>query len=357
MKLPFRQGIVKYETDISSNQLFLQENAGTINLNVVATPTMITLAYDTKNYLYTEKQSVISAWPGPFIGGNDYWLYWNINMVTGARTFGMTEIKPIVSHIAPTAPPNDQHWFDLTQNKMKFWNGTLWIEVLRVFACKYENASNIVKMSISPGSDFSGSQASLTTVTRHGHLIFDKNGNPLKAGKLFFTTDDDFVAAIPTSSSMRLETLNTEGLAQTNISAYSIVYFSAFNEIMPANPSLLNNVVFGIIEEDAGNGQIVQVVNNGVINNPTWNWTSPNKPLFIDGSGTITETPSVPPNPVATVLDKNTIILRPSKLLISLDTILSQNVEYDNTTSGLVATDVKAAIDEITTRIVALETP
>lgn len=30
---------------------------------------------------------------------------------------------------------------------------------------------------------------------------------------------------------------------------------------------------------------------------------------------------------------------------------------YDNTTSGLTATDVQAALDEVVTRIVALETP
>jgi hypothetical protein len=33
------------------------------------------------------------------------------------------------------------------------------------------------------------------------------------------------------------------------------------------------------------------------------------------------------------------------------------DVDYDNTESSLTATDVQAAIDELTARIVALETP
>lgn len=40
-----------------------------------------------------------------------------------------------------------------------------------------------------------------------------------------------------------------------------------------------------------------------------------------------------------------------------LDALAAPNVTYDHTVSGLTTTDVKAALDEITARVVVLETP
>lgn len=113
MKIPFRQGILRYQQDNNGNQTFLQKAAigNAINLIANTDPTLVTIAQRKNNYLIEERKTVLNAWTN-FIAGTDYWLFIDIDMVTGVRTFGSTLLEPKAGPIAPTAPTVDQHWFD-----------------------------------------------------------------------------------------------------------------------------------------------------------------------------------------------------------------------------------------------------
>lgn len=70
MLLPFRQGIVQCEAEG-----FLVVNPSSVSLVVNDTPTVITMAKGTTNYLHIEHHSYATAWQITL--GVDQWLYWD----------------------------------------------------------------------------------------------------------------------------------------------------------------------------------------------------------------------------------------------------------------------------------------
>lgn len=128
MKVSFRQGIVRHQTDGANNPLFLQASGSTVTLYVSPDPTIFTVTNGMAEYLYTEPTTVTSAWAGPFSPGSDYWLYWDLSLTTGLRTFGHTIFEPIEQSDAPSTPAVDQHWFNTTDRKMYVWQGNSWSE-------------------------------------------------------------------------------------------------------------------------------------------------------------------------------------------------------------------------------------
>lgn len=313
MRISFRQGIVAVPAG------FLQSNGTTVNL-VTPTPdsVVVTFADGAANYLHTERLSVTSAWTGPFTPGTSYWLYWDINTLTGVRTFGHTLLEPIQGSTTPVSPANDQHWFDTNVNRMKVWNTSAgrWINKIRVFAAKLDNGTVFTSVGID-SPVYEGTQiGTLENVpVAAGALVFDVNGDPIKRnGGYFFTTEDVIVASVASATQVKLGSIVVEAVSISNIPAYSIVTFSAFHQVQLATNMMLGQGAYGMIEVDAITGDIVSVATEGLITNPEWNWTSAgvNTPLYVSSMGTLTTT--APPNPVvvAVVVDVNTILLRPS---------------------------------------------
>jgi hypothetical protein len=322
MRIPFRQGIVSVPPG------FLQPSGSSVNL-VIPTPAYasVTMADGEANYLHNERITVLNAWTGPFATSLlSFYLYWDINVITGVRTFGHTTLEPIEAASAPPAPQNDQHWFDTVSNKMKVWNSTAgrWISHIRVFAAKLTNGSVITSISIrSPA--FEGTQiGALENVAgAAGALIFDINGNPVKRnGGVFFTTEDVAIAGISSAAQVKLGSIMIEAVAISNIPAYTIVHFADFNQVQLATDILMPNGAYGMVEINAVTGAIVNVVMEGLITNPLWNWTTAgvNAPLYVSSTGYLTTVP--PPNPivVATVVDVSTILLRSALTTISIAT-------------------------------------
>jgi len=95
MKIPFRQGIVRYEPPL------FNVNPTTVDLVAAPnTPTIITFADRTQDYLWFEMNSIPDAW-SIIPGGVDQWLYWDIDLGTGQRTFGSTLLRPLYGNRAP----------------------------------------------------------------------------------------------------------------------------------------------------------------------------------------------------------------------------------------------------------------
>jgi hypothetical protein len=101
MRLHFRQGIVSHQTT-SGQQDFLTVNpSGNIDLLANNRPTTLTIAHGNSNYTFIEDFTVSDAWVGPFTNGENYWLYWDFNLLTFERTFGYTQLEPVVQSTEP----------------------------------------------------------------------------------------------------------------------------------------------------------------------------------------------------------------------------------------------------------------
>ena len=130
MKVNFKQGIVR--TKVVSNQpLFLEyDTQGYVNLIIDDVELIVTASDKTSNYLISEPVSMVNAW-GPFNWDSNwgvepanktYYLYWDINLSSGEVSRGFTPYSCIVNQNYPAYPNVDQHWYDLTNNRMMVWS-------------------------------------------------------------------------------------------------------------------------------------------------------------------------------------------------------------------------------------------
>lgn len=316
MQISFRQGILQAPLN------FLVFSNGHVSLQLPTNTNLtFTLADGNSNYLFIESHSVSNAWVGPFVATVDYWLYWDINTTTGVKTYGATTHTPIEGNTAPLSPVVDQHWFDTVHNVTKVWNGTSWVRKLRLFAAKLTGNSFFTSQSIN-SPVFTGTQVGSLNIASHaGYLVYDPiNNHPFrKADDTFYTTDDTSFTGITSSSQVKLSGTLVEARASVNLSAYTIVRFSDFGTIGPATNFLIDNGTYGIIETGVVQDAYVNVVMEGLVTNPAWDWTSAgvNAPLYVNGSGALTTVIPTTPIIVATVIDAHTILLRPSTLFIN----------------------------------------
>lgn len=333
MHIPFRQGIVYAPPS------FLQLGGGTVSLQV-AIPDMVivTVADGGSNYLINERVPVANAWTGPFVAGpQSYWLYWDIHPVTGVRSFGHTLLEPVEGSTPPSAPANDQHWFDTNVNKMKVWNtlSTRWVPKIRVFAAKLEAGAILISMSIDSPL-FTGTQVGSLSATpiNAGPIIYDEDGQAVKRSTgAFFTTEDVAVVGIASGSQVKLGSVVVSAVAETTIPAFNIVRFTGFNRVSLATNFNMNDTnVYGMIEVDAVPGDVVNVAMEGVITNPLWDWTSVgvNTPIYLNGIGQLTTTPPPIPLVIGTVVDVRSILLRPSILSLSAPVTITNPVQYQD---------------------------
>jgi hypothetical protein len=73
MKLPFRQGIVKYTVDNNKTPTFLytDRRSNYISLSAKINNVLISFAHNDVNYLYEETTNITNAW-GPFSNNIKY---------------------------------------------------------------------------------------------------------------------------------------------------------------------------------------------------------------------------------------------------------------------------------------------
>ena len=320
MQVPFRQGIVK------SVPNFLQLTGSNVSI-VVPQPdyVLVTISHGTTDYLMAERGSVTSAWAGPFTSGSDYWLYWDMHPLTGAKTYGHTLYEPVEGSIAPISPAGDQHWFDTSSNKMKVWNASAgrWIEKIRVFAARLTGSSLFISMSIN-SPDFEGTQVGsyVNTPVLSGYLVYDTEGRALRKGNgTFFTTEDVGITGITSSSRVRLGGIVKEAESIANMANNTIVVFTDFDKVGPANPTdFIQTKQFGIIEEDVVIGDFVNVITEGAVSSIDWDWSpyGVNTPLYVSSGGVLSVNPTAPAlSPIAIVTGKNSIQLGTLKVTVN----------------------------------------
>lgn len=309
MKLEFRQGIVQYQSPS-----FLNIGSNTVGINVVDTPTIIAIADGPANYLFTELISVPNAWVT--LPGVDQWLYWDIDRFNARRTFGVTLHDPVVQAVEPppglATRPVDKHWFDTVSNTMKVWNGSAWIERIRVFACKLVGGTVAVSPSINSPSSFAGTQVGIEGPSFAGEILFDsETGLPYRTNDgRFLTSETPLTVRNAMTSYIKTAALQLEATALISMTAFTVVRFSDFGKITYADQFTAGQQQFGIIVTDVAANNQTMVITTGNISNSTWNWPTVNQLLYSNEIGELVSTPPVPSAvPVATVIDKQTILV------------------------------------------------
>ena len=320
MKLSFRQGIVRYQTDSSNNPTFLLASPGGDHISLVVAPTraIISISQANIDYLYEETASVTNAW-GPFVGGTNYWLYWDIDIWTGQRTFGSTTLAPIMAFAAPSNPEIGQMWYDLSHTQMNYWSGARWMMCLRVFAAQYVSGAVInpypvgTQVGISNGSFYAGL------------ILFDAGGKPLRISQIdgrgqFLTTETQFYTQASAIVAFSLEAMSQFAQANGNIPAYSLISYDGPDSIIVASSDVPNNPAIGIVLTDLYETEVGSFQNSGYFTNMDWDFQfNGNSPtVYLGLGGTVTLTPPITGfiQPIGFAVNSNTIYLQISNSYI-----------------------------------------
>lgn len=306
MKIPFRQGLVNFARSGDNQSQFMKVNTSRNYVDLVSNKVSVTIAFahGKSNYILSEPADVTAAW-GP-IGGVKQWLYWDIDKLTGKRSFGTTKLAPVVADIAPTVRPTDLHWFDTTTTTMKVWTGGSWLPVIRVFAGTYDGTSLV--------QNTYGSQVDNRQSVAAGRVIYDAIGKPVrKQSGEFFTTEDNFLVTGETSSTVNLEQGSFVAQAIEPIPAYSVIKLTDVGKMSLASYDDIDNVALAVSTIATNTNDIGSAVFNGIIYNPFWNWPKINAPLWVYNSGEVSDTEPVNNKkpPIGRVLTPTTILFNP----------------------------------------------
>lgn len=289
MRVTFRQGIARYQTDVNATPTFLQKsplNVQFVDLVVSPDPTIIIFAHKNATYVFEETKTVRNAW-GPFTGPTTYYLYWDIDLLTAQITRGITIHPPIISGVAPVSPPTDQHWFDSLNTVMKVWNGVKWVEKIRVFAATYSSSAVIKPYPL-------GTQVGITGDFETGSIILDSFLNPLRQsdGSFVTSTTDMSVVGVGTRR-VRFESDLVTLMANEYIPKNSLIHLQAGRKAILARSTDIMTRVDGIALEDMHAGETSIIVTGGLVKDNTWSWpvNSVNRPLFCGPTGELTLIP------------------------------------------------------------------
>jgi len=372
MKLPFRQGIVKYTLNNDKIPTFLYTDRRDKYVSLIANinHVLIAFAHNDTDYLFEETLTTNNAW-GPFDRDVKYWMYWDLDVRTGKRTFGSTTLEPIVSDTIPESPEHNQHWFNLSDNVIITYDNDLhrnnyrklsknsvyiwdsennhWSQKIRLFAGTYKN-SDIVASSLS-------SQVGLFVPCSAGFIQYDDTDTPTQQARVdgtykFLTSESHFVESKSLTTTVSLEPIFHYGTASENISKYSLVSVdgqNSFKRASSADASL--SPAIGIIENDITMGDKCVIVTNTYIINDSWNFTDePSTPLYLTTNGFSTTPPLAGfIQQIGFVVSTNTVYIDTTYQIIYHDVIQTTKampVNVDITTGKLYTSFIETSGSE-----------
>ena len=332
MRVSFRQGIIRHQTDMVGTPQFLQFDSTRtwVSLMVVETPTTINFTHRDANYLVDEPISITQAWGQ--IPSGDCWLYWDINLVTAKLTRGITIHNPVYSMEYVGIPDEDQHWFDTTEGVMKVFHTGKWNEKVRVFAASIRNGI------LQPFSV--GSQSGQDGDNNAGFILLDPFNNPIKYKNpaepsywyaRFITSETWLTVVNQTNLTSKLGIDNLAVMASEPIPKFHLVKIGPDRRVSLARHTDHTTRVNGLILEDLYRSDVSELFCHGIISNNDWMWAPEdiNKPLFCGPYGELLTTPPSQGvyQQVGFVFDANAIFIDLQPVII-LDEIADDLVSY-----------------------------
>jgi hypothetical protein len=291
MHLNFRQGIVRFQTDVYANPEFLMKSSQSgnyVDLIVSPDPTIITFAHKNATYLVQENKTVRNAW-GPFTGNVTRYLYWDISLLDGSLSRGFTTLPQIISGSAPVDPAPDQHWFDTSNQQMKIWGNGKWLDKIRVFAAVYSSQAVLQPFPLGTqiGSTGNGSFDA-------GNILLDFAFKPLRQSNGTFATSTTNIALVNGSTQQfSLASAIVVGMAEENVPQFSFVQKTKSKNVKLARSNDPQSKIFGVVTEDLYTNEVGMIQTSGLIQNEQWDWQVADfgRPVFCGLTGEIVLTP------------------------------------------------------------------
>jgi len=319
-KFNFRQGIARAQTDSTKNLSFLKKHGKYLDLIVQPDPTVFVIAQGDYNYMFTENVTVPNAW-GPFNVNINYWLYWDVDLISGKLTRGITELQPFTDSAAPMRPKKDQHWFDTSEMVMKIWNGVAWIGKLRVFAAEFQNGANIIYYPLGSQVGVGGGSKEYAS----GSLVYDTNHNPAiitqRVGNCFnsrfVTTETPLHAQFSKLANFRMESSVNQAKGYENIPEFYAVAYVEPNTIGLASCTDHKRPAIGIASENISRGEVRSFITKGFVRSEQWNFTEPAGHRLYVGMGGLIETKPIPKQSIqeiGIIIDPQTIFVNPREM-------------------------------------------
>lgn len=309
MRLKFRQGIIR-----TDNQ-YLQPNGNGVDL-IPNQPLEVTIADRSVNYYHVEPKPVLNAWS---IAPEDYlttnYLYIDIDIRTGIRTFGYSPYTPAYGSQRPVNPQVNQYWFNNIEMTSNYFNGQSYVKVNRVFVGTY-NQNTVQYLPI--GSHV-GSQSQTNTYLT-GAILYDMGGKALSdSNKQFVTTESTLNVSGAYNYSLRLDSSVHKVRAEDTFSASTVVKYTEFGEVEIAHASDLNNFMLAIAMEDASPGYVITVIHSGEVINEAWNYPTVGEKIYLDNNGQLITRHDVPASSIALqqphigrVIEHDRILFKPT---------------------------------------------
>lgn len=342
-KFDFRHGIARYQEDGVGNPNFLQKSGNFISLLVQPDPTVFLIAHYDENYIYTENVTVNEAW-GPYTGTATRWMYWDVDFITGVLSRGQTLLEPLDQAFPPPNPLLDQHWFDMTQAVQKRWNGSAWVDVLRLFAGKLVNGSVLIQYPL-------GSQVGMNGIpTYAGFPLVDPEGMPVQKFRRdrkgqFITSETPLAAQFSRNANFRVEAAITQAEAHENIPVHHCVAYNGYNTLLLARNNVPDLPAIGIAAEDMNTGEVRSFITKGFVTNDVdWDWSAydAGTSLFVGPTGQLTVFPSQSGGQqnMGFIVDQNTVFINPQQIIEFDTTGNLVPLQLDKATGALVAGEV-----------------
>lgn len=276
MHFNYIQGIINAQT---KPREFLQLNGSNVTLLASAIPVVLNFAHGEINYKIKIENDVINAWTNL---NSTVWLYWDIDLQTAALTYGFTNYAPEFGVIFPPSPAIGKHFFLTSVNKMYFWNGQFWIEVIRLFAGQVNNGT-IIPNAFS-------SQINKNIPCLAGNILYDFQFNPIRVfdqdGTFHFLTDvilDNFNHTA--KSNFQFAGVKLNSIANDTLLSHYAVRWNENNKIITASYTDLEPAS-ALVSRDANSGDIVEIFTRGFVRNINWQWIyPPNTPIFVGLDG------------------------------------------------------------------------
>lgn len=275
MNFNYLQGIINAE---AKPQAFLKLNGNNVNLLATKIPVVLNFAHGKVNYTTKITTDLTSAWTNI---SSTCWLYWDIDLITANLSYGFTNVAPSFGATYPVSPQINQHHFDTIQNKMYYWNGQFWIEVVRLFAGYFNGQINLLGFS---------SQVNKNIPCISGNILFDFQKNPIRIfdqdGTFHFLTDiliDNFPNT--NKENFQFGRVKLNSIANDNLLIHHAIRWNDDRKIIAASYQDLEPAV-AVVARDVSNGDIVEIITKGFIKNMNWQWPYPvNTPLFVGLQG------------------------------------------------------------------------